>query len=188
MGINAMNIIHFDIGANMAFAHNGCGDFVVVEKFVCEGSRAWRAACTLLWLARRHSEFKKAGIKFDVCHYERPFTRGYDASRSLWGIAGLIEGVFGNDCVVLDSTPQQIKTFAIGEPKRVIEYEIVKGKKKRKKMTSAARTKAAAEEKLLMIARAQALGYMGENEHEADAFLGLKYAEQNCVATTGEKK
>lgn len=176
-----MNIIHFDLGSNMALAHNGCGDVVIAERFTATGARSDRQAQILRWLMKRKAEFKAAGITFEVCHYERPFARGFDATRSGWGIAGLIEGVFGNDAVILDSTPQQIKTFAIGAPKRVIEYEIVKGKKKRKKMSSAARHAAADAEKLAMIAAAQALGYYGDNEHEADAYLGLKYAEKSCV-------
>lgn len=176
-----MNIIHFDLGSNMALAHNGCGDVVITDSFVATGPRTDRQAQILRWLVKRKGEFAKAGIKFDVCHYERPFARGFDATRSGWGIAGLIEGVFGADSVILDSTPQQIKTFAIGAPKRVIEYEIVKGKKKRKKMARGDRDAAAKAEKLAMIEAAQALGYNGDNEHEADAFLGLKYAEKHCA-------
>ncbi len=176
-----MNIIHFDLGSNMALAHNGCGDVVVTDHFVATGPRSDRQAQILRWLVRRKEEFKKAGIRFGVCHYERPFARGFDATRSGWGIAGLIEGVFGNDSVILDSTPQSIKSFAIGKPKREATYVVVKGKKKRVKMTSAERHKAAAEEKLAMIEAAQALGYAGNNEHEADAFLGLKYAEKHCA-------
>lgn len=187
-----MNIIHFDLGSNMALAHNGCGDVVISDSFVAEGPRTSRQAQILRWLIKRKTEFDKAGIKFQVCHYERPFARGFDATRSGWGIAGLIEGVFGADSVILDSTPQQIKTHAIGKPKREIEYEIIGGRKKRKKMVSADRHAAAAAEKLAMIEAAQALGYNGDNEHEADAFLGLKYAEQHCAPavpkTTRKKK
>lgn len=171
-----MNIIHFDLGSNMALAHNGCGDVVVTDHFVATGPRTERQAQILRWLVRRKEEFKKAGIKFDVCHYERPFARGFDATRSGWGIAGLIEGVFGNDCVILDTTPQSIKSFALGSKKIA-----------RKKMTSAERHAAAAAEKLAMIEAAQVLGYTGDNEHEADAFLGLKYAEKHCAPAEPKK-
>lgn len=166
----SIKIIHFDLGTNMAFAHNGYGH-PICERFVSTGTRAQRAAQTLAWLLGRLAEMKAAGIKFDVAHYERPFARGYDATRCGWGLAGIIEAVFGEDCVVLDTTPQSIKSFALGKAPA------------RKKMTSKEKTAASKAEKLAMIARAQALGYYGDNEHEADAFLGLKYAEAFCVRT-----
>lgn len=157
----------------MAFAHNGCGDVIVAERFSATGDRVNRAAETLHWLEARNKEIRDAGIRFDVCHYERPFSRGFDATRCGWGLAGLIEAVFGRNMVVLDSTPQAIKSFALGKaPNR--------GKKK---LSSADRTRINKEEKLQMIAAAQALGYYGDNEHEADAYLGLKYAEKFCART-----
>ena len=166
-----MNIIHFDLGSHMAFAHNGYADLGIVEcdHLDAEGTRAVRAAKILEWLLPLKQALATNGIKFDVCHYERPFSRGFDATRCGWGIAGLVEAVFGNDCVVLDTTPQSIKSFALGSKKIA-----------RKKMTSRQRHEAAAKEKLAMIARARELGYTGDNEHEADAYLGLKYAETYC--------
>jgi len=164
-----LSIIHFDLGTNMAFAHNGCDGVIICERFVATGPRAQRAAQTLAWLLGRLAEMKAAGITFDVAHYERPFARGFDATRSGWGLAGIIEAVFGNLCVVLDSTPQAIKSFALGKaPARV-------------KMTSREKTATSKAEKLLLIEVAQGLGYYGDNEHEADAFLGLKYAERHCA-------
>lgn len=159
-------IIHFDIGSSIGYAHNGCGDVVVVGHVTFTGTRVGRAVLTLRWLAKRFREFDEAGIKFDVVHYETPFARGYDATRSLWGIAGIIEAVAGDRCALLDSSPQAMKSFALGKaPKRV-------------KMTSAEKKAANVAEKLKMIEAAQALGYVGDNEHEADAFIGLKYAER----------
>lgn len=176
-----MKIIHFDIGSNMAFAHNACGDVVVVEHFKATGSRADRAAQTLRWLARRTKEMKDAQIKFDVCHYDRPFTRGYDASRCLWGIAGIVEAVFGGDTVLLDSTPQSVKSFALAKIGRVPS-------RSKTKMKSADRIKAAAQEKLWMVEAAQVMGYTGDHEHEADAYCGLKYAEEFCARGEPPKK
>jgi hypothetical protein len=166
-----MKIIHFDLGTNMAFAHNGCDGVIVVERFVATGARAERAAQTLRWISKRMRETQEAGIKFDVAHYERPFSRGFDATRCGWGLAGIIEAFYGYDCVVLDSTPQSIKSFALGKAPA------------RTKMTSKEKVTASKAEKLAMIARAQDLGYYGDNEHEADAYLGLKYAEQYCART-----
>jgi len=161
----------------MAFAHNGCEEVVVTEHRAFVGSRQERAAATLEWIERRFREMKKAGIAFDVVHYERPFARGYDATRCGWGLAGIIEAAAGSNTVVLDSTPQSIKSFALGSKKIA-----------RKKMESAERRIAAANEKLAMIERAQELGYGGDNEHEADAFMGLKYAERYCSRSKGKLK
>lgn len=172
-----LKIIHFDLGSNMAFAHNGCEEVVVTERKTFVGSRQERAAATLEWIVKRFGEMKKAGIKFDVVHYERPFARGFDATRCGWGLAGIIEAAAGHNTVVLDTTPQSIKSFALGSKKIA-----------RKKMESSERRKAAADEKLLMIARAQELGYPGDDEHEADAFMGLKYAEHYCQRTEGKIK
>jgi hypothetical protein len=168
-----LKIIHFDLGTNMAFAHNGCGE-PICERFVASGTRAQRAAQTLNWLQQRLMEMYAEGVTFDVAHYERPFARGFDATRCGWGLAGIIEAIFGSDCVVLDSTPQAIKSFALGKAPA------------RKKTSSKEKKIASVAEKLLMIEKAQALGYYGDNEHEADAFLGLKYAEAFCVRTPPE--
>lgn len=170
-----LKIIHFDLGTNMAFAHNGCDGVIICERFVATGYRAQRAAQTLKWIWKRMTEAREAGITFDVAHYERPFSRGFDATRCGWGLAGIIEGFYGEDCVVLDTTPQAIKSFALGKaPARV-------------KMTSKEKIAASKAEKLKLIEVAQELGYYGDNEHEADAFLGLKYAEKYCVKSEPPK-
>lgn len=169
-----MKIIHFDLGTNMAFAHNGCGDVVVTEHFTATGSRQERAAQTLRWLAKRAKEMRDAGITFDVCHYDRPFARGYDATRCLWGLAGIIEAVFGGAAVLLDSTPQSVKSFALDKIGR-------KPTRSKGKMKKSQREAAAKQEKLWMIEAAQSMGYEGDNEHEADSFCGLKYAETFCM-------
>lgn len=175
----ALKIIHFDIGQNMAFAHNGCGDVVIAERFTAVGSRTQRAAQTLAWMEGRKREMQEAGIFFDMAHYERPFSRGFDATRCGWGLAGIIEAVWGGYCVVLDSTPQAIKSFALG--KAPTRGKKVKGKKNLQKLTSAEKRKINEAEKLAIIEVAQTFGYYGDNEHEADAYVGLKYAEKFCA-------
>lgn len=146
-----MKIIHFDIGANMAFAHNGMGDdAIIVDSKTFTGNRQERAAATLRWLLKRFKEMKAAGIEFDAVHYERPFARGQAATRSLWGVAGILEAAaVVQGWATLDSTPVEIKVHATGN------------------------SKASKED---MIAAARKAGYRGSNEHEADAYLGLKYA------------
>lgn len=145
-----MKIIHFDIGSYMALAHNGMGDdAIIVESKEFKGNRQERAAATLRWLLKRFKEMKAEGVEFDVVHYERPFARGQAATRSLWGVAGVLEAAATiNGWATLDSTPVEIKKFA-GNAK-------------------------ASKDQMSVFAQAQ--GYRGTNEHEADAFLGLKYA------------
>lgn len=151
-----MKIIHFDIGKNMAFAHNACGDVIVTEHRLFDGPRAHRAGQTRLWLARRLKEIK-AGPGLEAVVYERPFARGRDATRCLWGLAGIIEAEATNAGLpVVDSENKQIKKFA-------------------------ALTGVATKENLMDAARL--LGYLGDIEHEADAYCGLKYAERFIFRT-----
>lgn len=87
----------------------------------------------------------------DVVVFERPFARGQAATRLLWGMAGVLEAAAHTDrAAVLDMAPTEIKKWAAGGGK------------------------ASKEE---MIAAAQRMGYDGEDEHEADAWCLLKYAE-----------
>lgn len=152
-----MKIIHFDIGTNMAFAHNGCGDVIVTEHRVFKGPRQHRAADTLKWLLRRFKDMKAAGIEFDAVTYERPFARGKDATRSLWGIAGVLEAAATvNGWAVLDAENIQIKKFATGQSNPGKEG---------------------------LLAAAIRFGYTGDNEHEADAVCGLQFAlKEVCAA------
>ena len=91
--------------------------------------------------------------KLDAAIYETPIAVGQSAKRSLWGIAGIIEATISNHGLpVMDVPANTIKLFTTG------------------------RGNAA---KVDMIAAAQRMGYKGSNEHEADAFCLLKYAEAN---------
>lgn len=148
-----MKLIHFDIGSNMALAHNGMGDdAIIVESKTFAGNRQERAAATLRWLLKRFKEMKAEGVEFDAVHYERPFARGQAATRSLWGVAGVLEAAAAiSGWPTLDSTPVEIKKFATGNAKASKED---------------------------MISAARKVGYRGHNEHEADAYLGLRYAIQ----------
>ena len=151
-----MKIIYFDIGANMAFAHNGFGDFVVTGHRKFEGPRAHRAGATRLWLAGRLEEVQTV-CGLDLVVYERPFARGRDATRCLWGIAGIIEAEATNAGLpVVDAENKAVKKFATG---------------------------GGAANKAGLLEAAQRLGYVGEIEHEADAYCGLKYAEKFCART-----
>lgn len=49
---------------------------------------------------------------FDAVMYERPFARGRDATRSLWGMAGMVESTFGDKAAVLDTEVNTLKKWA----------------------------------------------------------------------------
>lgn len=129
----------------MALAHNLDGE-PVTEHVHFKGTRIERAAATLAWLQANTALFEGA----DVVIYERPFARGFDATRSLWGVAALIEATAGPYAYVTDATPTEIKKWVTG-----------KGSGGKPDMLLFAFT----------------LGYGGDNEHEADAFGLLRYAE-----------
>lgn len=146
-------IIAFDIGANMAVAWNGPLDGFTVEHQKFESIREHRAGATLLWLTRQFRLIKFMEPKIDAVFYERPFARGDDATRCLWGLAGLIEATATNaGFPVVDMPPGTIKRWATGKGNATKEE---------------------------MIGAAQIMGYDGTNEHEADCYLGLLYALEN---------
>lgn len=156
-----MKIIALDLGSNMALAHNGM-DVPIVDNKVFKGTRAHRAHDTRCWLRDRFASIDLNCMPISLVVYERPFARGMDATRSLWGIAGIVEQLateFG--WAVTDATPGDIKKWATG------------------------RGDASKED---MLAAAIRLGYMGDNEHEADAFCLLKFAEANATILQGTKK
>lgn len=164
-----MKIIALDLGSHMAMAHNGM-DVPVVEYWEEKGIRAHRLASTMRHLAVRFKQIK-AACHIDLVIYERPFARGYDATRAMWGIAGVIEAMAThNGWPVCDATPQSIKKFAIGGRART-------------KMSRSERTRANEEEKEMMIAAARAFGYVVTNEHEADAACLLEYAKKHATVT-----
>ena len=146
----------------MGLAHNVCEGVVISDSFLAQGPRAHRAAQIMRWLRVRFTEIKKAGT-VDLVAYERPFSRGMDATRCGWGIAGLIEALATEifQCAVTDTDPQTIKKFATGNSKA--------GKSE---MTEAA----------------QRMGYTGFCEHEADAYCLLKYSEGNATVLPSKGK
>lgn len=156
-----MKIIALDLGSNMALAHNGM-DVPIVDSKVFVGTRAHRAAAIYKWLTLRFTEIQET-CDIDLVVYERPFGRGMDATRCGWGIAGAIEiAATRRGWPVTDTDPQTIKKFATG---------------------------AGRAEKAAMIDAARRMGYTGHNEHEADAFCLLRYAEANALIlpTKGKK-
>jgi hypothetical protein len=143
-----MKIAAFDLGSTGAMAFNEVGRRATrdwIGHIELKGSRGRRFALWRSWLLTH------APADADTFIYERPFSRGQDATRCGWGYAAVIEEIADiKGAALLDVTPAEIKKWATGSGK------------------------ASKEE---MIASAQIMGYGGDNEHEADAYLLLRFAE-----------
>ena len=138
----------------MAMAHNGM-DVPVLESWEEKGIRAHRICSTMRHLAVRFKQIKTA-CHIDCVVYERPFARGFDATRSLWGIAGMVEAMATHHgWPVTDQVPKPIKKWATGNANATKDE---------------------------MIAAANRYGYVVANEHEADAAMLLEYAKANAVS------
>ena len=143
-----MKIIAFDLGRNFAWAALGSDPLIWDHVDFGNIPRAHRQAQLMSYLTLAHWL-----AAYDVAVYETPFARGRDATRSLWGIAGVIEACATNAGLpVIDVAVPTIKKFATGHGKACKED---------------------------MIAAARRMGYIGDNEHEADAVCLLRYAEAN---------
>src|SRR5260221_14147156 len=151
-----MKIIAFDLGAHMAWAHNVEGRLLWGNK-IYAGARAERLGHTLLEVSQL---LQLPSMRLAVLVYETPFARGRDATRSLWGIAGVLEACAHNaNMAVLDVAVPTIKKFATGDGRAP---------------------------KDVMIEAARKFGYKAHNEHEADAICLLKYAEAHLEKGDGK--
>ena len=149
-----MKIIAFDLGRNFAFAHNRTKVPVTHLEILKGETRAHRLGYLNEFLTKLFYDYRRRTMPgFDIAVYETPFARGRDATRSLWGIAGIIEACATNAGLpVVDVAVPTIKKFATGHGKASKDD---------------------------MIAAARRMGYKGSNEHEADAVCLLRYAEAN---------
>jgi len=121
---------------------------------VLTGPRAHRQSQLLEYL----TSLLTAGPMLDAVVYETPFCRGRDATRSSWGSAGVIEAAASlAGLPVVDVAVSTIKKFATG-------------------FGNAPKTS--------MMVAAHSLGYRGINEHEADAWCLMRYAEKNLERVT----
>lgn len=152
-----MKLIALDLGSHMALAHNGDDEVTITDYRHFEGIRAHRVGRTLIWLDQRVGEILGFYPTVQAIIYERPFARGMDATRSLWGLAGIVEAIaFRHGLAVLDMTPADVKKFAANSSQA---------------------------QKNLMLDAANRMGYKGNNEHEADAFCLLKAALSTAAVT-----
>jgi Holliday junction resolvasome RuvABC endonuclease subunit len=134
----------------MAWAHNGDPNKLNWGSRAFDGDRPSRLGAIMRLVPCIMTD---ALVHFNAVVYETPFVRGRDATRSLWGIAGIIEGCANAaNIAVLDIAVPTIKKFATGSGHGP---------------------------KIAMIEAAQRMGYRGDNEHEADAVCLLRYAEAN---------
>jgi Holliday junction resolvasome RuvABC endonuclease subunit len=146
-----VKIIAFDLGSTMAWATN-VPNITAVGSFKFEGTRVIRLTAIAAWLQ------PLSWNAFEIVVYETPFVRGRDATRVLWGIAGLLEAVVtAQGLPIVDVAVPTIKKFATGSGRAF---------------------------KVDMIKAAQKFGYSGNNEHEADAVCLLHYAIANLERAT----
>lgn len=145
----------FDLGANLAMATNNTVSGLGFTSKLCEGDRRSRSLIAMRWfdsIIRLHNDRFN---QLECVIYERPFARGEHATRALWGLAGILEAVaLAQGLTALDVPPTKIKQWATG--------------------------KGMAGKDMMMVA-AKRMGYNGDNEHEADAFCLLRYAEANVI-------
>lgn len=142
-----LKILALDLGSNFGLATN-VGPQNNIWSWHFEGDRPTRQAALI---TQFQSVMRTYARDLDVVVYERPFCRGKHATRSLWGMAGIIEGLTtAAGLPVLDQVPRPIKIWACGKPNASKED---------------------------MIAAAIRMGYNPKNEHEADAACLLEYAK-----------
>lgn len=146
-------IIAFDLGAQAAWACNaadGRPKYGPINAGPPGPENRGQRFSTFHDMAQSMMELRKV----HAVVYERPFARGQAATRGLWGFAAAVEAAAyeaGVPC--LDITPNEVKACFNATGKRATSKD-------------------------LMQIAAQDLGYVGSNEHEADAICLLAYAER----------
>ncbi len=145
-----MNILALDLGSTAGWAVVEDGRVIMYGEQEFPGDRANRFRLFRQWLLRRLRDYSP-----DTVIFERPFCRGLHATRSLWGMAGIVEEVVVDCAACLDIVPSTLKKWATGSGRANKEQ---------------------------MITRAEELIYPDERslrEHEADAIILGLYAAEN---------
>ena len=147
-----MKTLAIDIGSSIGMASNLPNWLIPMHKKY-DGDRRQRAGEFMLAMNRILKDLKPFGL--EVVIYEDTFARGINAAKSLYGLIGVVEATcYSAGFTALWVPPSTVKKWATGQGNAT---------------------------KADMIAAAQMLGYAGEDEHEADAFCLLCYAEANVI-------
>lgn len=166
-----MKIIAFDLGRRLGWATNlrrkqrwGRIEFSEVRAHR-EGEFMQMLRGELLELAGgnlRHALPPGTLERVDVVVFETPFARGRAATRSMWGMAGVLEAcASAAGKPVVDVAVATIKKFATGNGHAPKDS---------------------------MVAAARRMGYRGRDDNEADAYCLLKYAEVNLERVQPKEK
>ena len=151
--MNRRFVFTLDLGASTGWA---CGLFmdgaprplrIKSGTKVFRGCREARLAEFMLWLDTQLAGRGLVRHVDKVLLYETPFARGRDATRSLWGMAGVAEAVATErDYACLDIQPTKIKEAFTGS---------------------------GSADKAVMMAEVTRLGYTFDSDDEADALALL---------------
>lgn len=152
-----MKILGLDLGAQTGYAIAEDGRIVASGTKRFEGPRPQRFRLYAVWLL----DVLRQQHPLDAVVYERPFARGLDATRSLWGMAGVTEAQGSLSSVVLDVNTSTLKRFA-GAPGR------------------------RSDSKARVMAFVRDLGYNPESQDEADAVVVALYASKE-IRTDGKQ-
>jgi Holliday junction resolvasome RuvABC endonuclease subunit len=155
-----MKTLAIDIGSSIGMASNIPGWGPLHKTF--DGDRRERAGNFMCHMNRTLRLLKSQGLECVI--YEDTFARGVNAAKSLYGMIGVIEATcWSAGFPAMWVSPATVKKWATG-----------KGNATKEDMLSAA----------------QLLGYVAEgseNEHEADAYCLLCYAEASMIEEAREE-
>ena len=104
-----MKILALDLGATTGWAIIEDGKVSMYGERYFGGHRALRFRLFKLWLLDELQIHDP-----DTIIFERPFCRGLHATRSLWGMAGVVEEVVVDCAACLDIVPSTLKKWATG--------------------------------------------------------------------------
>ena len=107
-----MKILALDLGATTGFALIEEGKALSWGEKTFPGDRPQRFRAFRRWLVAY-----LLANRPDTVIYERPFCRGLHATRSLWGMAGIVEEAVVDYAACLDIVPTTLKKWATGSGK-----------------------------------------------------------------------
>ncbi len=148
-----MKILALDLGSTIGWATVEDGKVLTWGEQTFPGDRAHRLHAFREWLLEALAWCP------DTVIYERPFSRGLHATRSLWGMAGIVEEAVVDRAACLDIVPSTLKKWATGS-----------GRANKEQMIIAA---------VRLVHPPQSGPWAEMREHEADAIILGLYAAEN---------